>query len=435
MENNAAKGKRTTDAQSRYRWVMVVASFCAFVMAYSGAYSFGVFLRPLREDFGWTTAATSAAFSLLMFSYCTLGILSGLAVDKFGPRTTTSWGGLFMGLGLLLTSQIQSRWHIYMTYGLLIGPGMSTAYTPLLTTVSRWFRKRRGLALGIVTAGAGLSSLIVPPIASFLISTSGWRSAYLILGIAVGSAMITIAMFLREAPYPIGIPLHDQRVSETVHKGGNGAGVKKQIPDSGAAGFSLGKALRGRAFWLLGVMQLMSGFGLQMMLAHVVPFAQESLKVSPMVAATVLSTIGAASIAGKLIMGSASDRIGNKRALTITTSIEGIMIVGLLISSSPWMLYLSAGIFGFGYGGHVPQFPALTGEIFGVARMGTIMGTNTIFYGVGGALGPVLAGYIFDASGKYTYAFLSASAAMLLTAALTFLLENPKQRDTAEAFQ
>jgi MFS family permease len=396
--------------------VLVIASLFVSLMAFSGASSFGVFLSPLREDFGWTTAVTSSAYSLLMFSYCALGIVCGSAVDRFGPRITVGFGGLFLGLGLLLTSQINTPWQIYLTYGALIGPGMSTSYSPLLTTISRWFTRRRGLALGIVLAGSGLSGLITPPLVSYLILIYGWRSSYVIMGMAAGSIIIAAAMFLNKAPIQTEISSDTKMPSDR-----NRGNIKR----SDERDFSLRKALCTKTFWLLGLILFMVGFGLQMVLVHIIPHVQNNFRVSPMNAATVLSTIGAASIAGKLVMGAASDRIGKRAALAICALIEGMMIIGLL-NSRLWMVYIIAGIYGFGYGGHVPQFPALMGEFFGLQRMGTILGAATIFYGLGAALGPFLGGHIFDTTGKYAGAFTLGAIAMFFAAGLTAFLKRPK---------
>jgi MFS transporter, OFA family, oxalate/formate antiporter len=416
MQNDPLESAQRPELWSFHSWTVVIASFFVSVMAYGGSYCFGVFLKPLREVFGWTTAATSGAFSLLMFSYCALGIFSGLAVDRFGPRTTVSIGGFLMGLGFLLTSRMTTLWHIYATYGLLIGPGLSTAYSPLLTTISRWFARWRGLALGIVTAGGGVGSFILPPCISYLISKHGWRLSYFVLGSVVGVTLITAAFFLKKAPS------HTGRAMEREYRSGK---IRGDPIISDAAGLSLRTVFGTRSFWLLCLMNLMVGFGLQMVIVHVVPYAQEGLRFSPMISAIVLSTLGAGSILGKLTMGAASDRIGPQKALAIATTIEGVMIIGIMNSSRVWMLYLFTGVFGFGYGGHVPQFPGLVSRLFGLRRMGTILGTQSILYGVGGAIGPFLAGHLFDRTGSYMNAFALGSMAMFLTAASTFFLKRP----------
>jgi MFS family permease len=412
-----------------YGWLVVAASFFVAAAAYGGAYSFGIFFKPLREDFGWTSAATSGAFSLYILFYCLVAPLSGWAVDRFGPRITIGLGGLFIGSGLLLTSQVNALWQIYLTYGLILGSGMSTAYGPMLTTVSRWFTKRRGLALGIVTAGIGAGILIISPLATYLISAYGWKLSYIILGPVVGAIVMIAALLLRKDPSAIGMATDGNMLSEISYQDKNSKDLEGNNIIRDNKEFSFGEAVGTKTFWLLCVMHGTTGFGLQIMLLHIVPYVQEGPKLHPMIAATVFSTIGVASIIGRLIAGAASDYIGRKMALAIATFIEGVMIIGLMSSSSASMLYLFAAVFGFGYGGHVPQFPALTGELFGLSRMGTILGTNAVFYGIGGALGVFLAGHIFDTTGSYLIAFSLAAITMILTAAIALLLKKPKLKE------
>jgi len=417
-----------------YGWVVVIASFFVAMMAYGGAYSYGVFLRPLRQDFGWTAAATSGAFSFYVLSYCSLSILSGWAVDRFGPQITTGLGGLFMGLGLFFSSQVNSLWHIYMTYGLLIGAGMSTVYSPILTTITRWFTERRGLALGIVTSGIGVGILVIPLFASYLISIHGWRISYLIIGPIIGGIIVTASFFMKKGLSQRGKASEERIFLDKVDKGNNGKeGIRRYEIASDVIGLSIREAAGTKTFWLLSSMNLLVGVTQLMIMVHFVPYVQEGFKLSPIIVATLLSSIGAVSIAGRLIMGAASDYIGRKRALAISTSIQGVMIIGFIFSSSVWMLYLSAAFYGFGYGGNTPQFPALTGELFGLRRMGTILGTQTIFYGIGGALGPLLAGHLFDATDSYINAFALAAIAMLLTATFTLFLKKPQKVSSSGA--
>jgi len=314
-----------------------------------------------------------------------------------------------------------------MTYGLLIGAGMSTVYSPLLTTVTRWFSKRRGLALGIVMAGVGVGILVISPFASYLIIKYGWRTSYLIMGPVIGGIIITAAWFLRKDPSQKGMVPNGKRISEILDKENDtGEIIKGNDPASDITGLSLGESVGTKAFWILCIMNLLTGIGPQIIFVHIVPYVLKDLKVSLIIGATILSCIGGASIAGRLITGAASDYIGRKSALAISTAIEGVMIIGIAASSSAWMLYLFATIYGFGYGGHTTQFPAMTGEFFGLRRMGTILGATSILYGVGGALGPYLAGLMFDKSGSYTNGFILGAIAMLLTAGFTFLLKKPK---------
>ena len=413
----------TTIKRSRglfYGWIIVTAGFLVSIITYGGGFSFGVFLTPFRESFGWTSAAVSVAYSLSMFFYAGLAIFAGWGVDKYGPKKITMLGGLLLGLGLLLTSRVNTLWQLYVAYG-LIGTGMCPAYTPLMTTVSRWFVKRRGLALGVFSTGIGVGPLIAAPLASYLISTSGWRFAYLVLGSAAG-LIIAAALLLKRSPEEIG----ELPYGETYNANIPPPKTKESKVTSEFSEFSLKEALNTKAFWLLASIFLMVGMGMQMVLAHVVAYSM-GRGMSPITAATMLSIISGASIAGRVIMGLVSDRIGRKKAFAICVFTEGVMIFWLIGASNAWMLFTFGAIWGFSYGGHSPQFPALIGETFGLRYMGAILGAATFFWGVGSALGPVVAGHILDITGSYSNAFIIGGVVTSLAAAVSFLLKRPER--------
>lgn len=398
-----------------YGWVIVAASFLVAATTYGASYSFGVFLPSFRESLGATSAAISGAYSLAMFLNMTSGIFAGWGVDKYGPRVTTVLGGLLLGVGLLLTSRVSTVWQLYLTYT-LIGIAMSSNYAPLMTTVSQWFIRRRGLAVGITSAGMGSGLLIMAPVVSYLISSQGWRFAFLVLA-STSVLILAAALVLKRSPaptsrfssgeghHPVPQPKADQAVPE-------------------GAGLSPREAMGTRAFWLMATVYFMIGIGHQMVMVHLVAYSQGK-GIPLFTAAAVLSTVSGVSIAGRIIMGFASDWVGRKRTLAICLATEGIMIFWLIGAASPGMLFLFAGIFGFAYGGHVPQLPALTRETFGLAHMGAMLGAVSFFWGVGAAIGPTLAGYVVDVTGSYSSAFIIGGIAMLLAATAGALVRKP----------
>ena len=399
-----------------YGWVIVGTCFFVISITFGAHYSFGIFLNHFRESLRATAASVSGAYSIAVFFYVAFGVPAGWVGDRFGPKITTLLGGVFLGLGLVLTSQVKTVWQLYISYG-LVGIGMSPNYSPLMSMISKWFIKRRGLALGITTTGMGAGPLIMAPIASYLIAKTGWRNVYLIL--ASTAALILPASFLLK-----GSP--DQRDKPTERKSPQG-NVHPVKPDdrgklSHTGGFSLGEALKTKVFWLIASIYLMIGLCLHMVMAHVVAYSQRQ-GLPPLTASAVLSTIGGFSIAGRMIMGLISDWIGRQRALAICMGFEGIMIFWLIGASSPWMFFLFAIVFGFFFGGHVPQMPALVGDNLGLAHMGVILGAASLFWGLGGIIGPVLAGYFVDTTGSYSSAFTVGGLAMLLGSAISLLME------------
>lgn len=413
-------GTDTTANSVGYAWVVLGACFLITILTYAGTYSFGLFFNPLRAEFGWSSAQTSGIFSLFLFCYCLFGIFTGFAVDRFGPRIITVAGGLCLGSGFVLSGMVQELWQIYLSYGLLAGAGMSSVYGPLLTTASRWFRRKQGLALGVVSSGIGLGTFIGPPIYGHLISTYGWRFSYLAGGIAIGSIMVLLSLLLRKDPVQAAERPEERRESKAERGSRRTSGVDE---------WSAWEVICTKPFWLFSTIFIMVGFGLQMMLAHLVPYMQEAHRLSPSAAAAVFSVIGAASAAGRLIMGGVSDYLGTRKSLALSMALEGVAVILILLSTHQWMLYLSGVLFGFGYGGHAPQFPAIIRELFGMKRMGRNLGLQQIFYGGGAFLGPLMAGWMFDRAGNYVIPFLTAAGVLMLAGWLSLMLKRPAHWD------
>jgi MFS family permease len=180
MENNKGVYQPPkTKPRFFYGYFVVTAAFFILVVSFGPYSAFGLFLNPLIAEFGWTRALTSGAFSLSMFIYGLLGIVVGGLTDRFGPRLVVTLCGLLIGLGYLLTSMVSTLWQLYLFFGIIAGVGMSGVWVPQMSSVARWFVKRRSLMTGIVIAGTGISQLIAPPIISRLIAVYDWRTSYI----------------------------------------------------------------------------------------------------------------------------------------------------------------------------------------------------------------------------------------------------------------
>ncbi len=205
------------------------------MLAMWGSYiAFGVFFKPMANEFGWSRAMTSGAFSMAMAVQGVFAIGAGALNDRFGPRIIMTVCGLLVGAGYLLMSQLGSLWQLYLFYGIVIGLGMSGHYIPILSTVARWFVAKRTLITGIVLTGAGLGTLAAPPIATLLIAALDWRTSYIIMGVVVLVVVTSSAQLLRRDPAQIG----------KVPYGENSAPQEPVRSESGA--FSLKEAVRTR---------------------------------------------------------------------------------------------------------------------------------------------------------------------------------------------
>lgn len=263
---------------------------------------------------------------------------------------------------------------------------------------------------GVMKVGTGASLMIMPLVASGLILNYGWSTSYLILGGAASVFIVLAAQFLRRDPSQKGLlPYGAEEASA------NGLNAAAE------AGFSLREAVRTRQFWMFCAICLLTYFSVDTVIVHIIPYGIE-LGISAANAATVLATIGGTSMVGRVIMGGAGDRLGSRLAIRICFPVIAITLVWLQFSGELWMLYLFAGVYGFVHGGFFALLSPLVAELFGTSAHGVIFGV-VIFSGtIGGALGPVLVGYIFDVTGGYQLGFLISALLMVGSFILALLL-------------
>ncbi|MFC1901885.1 MFS transporter [Chloroflexota bacterium] len=381
-----------TGPQSSYGYVVVVAAFFAvFMLTFHNTY--GIFFKPMIAEFGWTRALTSGAFALSNFMRGLAGILMGGISDRVGARTVLTLCGFLMGLGYLLMSQINNAGQLYILYAVLIGLGGSGVWIPTMSTVAKWFTKRRSLMTGIVITGLNIGTIVMPPLVNWLISIYDWRITYVIMGGAVLVIFVSAAQFLRRAPTQMR-PSH--------HGGSEGAEGKLK---SGTEGFSLREAVCTNQFWLATGMGFCAGFWRISIIIHIVPHATD-LGISAANSANILAAIGGVSILGSVIGGAVSDRFGGRQAYIISFILMSAASFWLLQAKATGMLYVFAIIFGLGSGSCSPLMSPLIAKIFGLRSHGMIFGAANFTYTIGAALGPFLTGYIFDVSGSYQLAFL-----------------------------
>ena len=380
------------EARFFYGYIIVASAFLILVLTIGVNFTFGVFLSVLLDEFSWTRAIASGAFSLNLALTGLIGVVAGKMTDQYGPRIVATVCGVLLGLGYLLMSQATTLWHLYLFFGAIVGIGMSTSQTPLPSTIARWFFKRRGMMTGIAVMGIGVGMLVMPPAVSWLISSYGWRTSYMVIGITVLILIVLAAQFLRRDPSQIGkLPY--------------GMNELEEEGDLQKAGFSLQEAVCKRQFWLFTVAMFFVALCTGAVMIHIVIHATD-LGISTANAVIILMVIGGTSIAGRVVMGVTSDRIGNKRALIICFILISAAFFWILIARELWMLYLFAVIFGFSHSGTHTLVSPTVAELFGLSSHGVIFGCIVLGVTLGIATGPVVTGYIFDITSSYQLAFL-----------------------------
>jgi len=391
-----------------YGYIVVAAAALVLFVFSSNLFVFGIFFKPMVNEFGWSRALTSGAFSLAWVVRGALGIIMGSLNDRLGPRLLATVCGIMMGAGYLLMAQVHSVWQFYLFYVGIIGIG-SGLYVPMVSTVARWFTNRRGLMTGLVVAGGGLGALVSPPLADLLITTYDWRISYVIFGCAALVIIVAADQFLRRDPEQKGlVPYGEIKRTEGEL-------------DSGRRGLSLKGAVCTRQYWLLNWVLFCIGYCAHTIAVHIVPHATD-MGISSANAAIILAMVGGMPILGRIVHGTSADRIGYKRGIMIGMSLVSACLLWLIFAGETWMLYVFAVVFGLSWCVGMLSSP-LIAELFGLKSHGAIMGLTTISYSAGAAVGPYIAGHIFDVTGSYQIAFMLitviAVSGLVITALIT----------------
>jgi MFS family permease len=401
-----------------YGYTIVGAAAFSMVLIFSVHYSFGVFFLPLLKEFGWSRAATAGAFSLVWIAQGLLAVVMGGLNDRFGPRLVLTACGILIGTGYLLISQVHAIWHLYLFYGVIVGAGLGGTFVPLTSTTARWFIARRGVMTGVVTAGVGVGALIGPPISSALISGYNWRTSYIILGSVTLIGVTVAAQFLRRDPAQLGLRPYGEAASTSLAS----SQAASRRPGGHSHGLSLREAAHTWQFWILCAVFLCYGFSLSAVLLHLTPHAV-GIGIAASDAAWLVAVIGGASVVGKVLLGSAVDRIGTQRVYLISFVLLAASLASLALITEFRALTMFAVVFGFAYGGLAAAHAPIVAWLFGLKQHGLIFGVSFNGWTVGCALGPIVAGHLFDATGSYRTAFLACAGLSVLGLVLTSILK------------
>ena len=393
-----------------YGYIILSACFLIQGIGVGTFVAFGVFFKPLLAEFGWSRATISGASSLAFLLMGFLGILVGNLNDKFGPRIVMVVTGVFYGSGHFLLSQLNSVWQLYLFFGLVVGIGLSSIDVIALTTTTRWFVRRRGMMTGLVKVGTGAGQLIMPLLASIFIIDYGWRYAYIFIGIIVLVFVIGAGQLLRRDPGQMG-----------------------QLPDGGRepatgqldrseGGLSLQEALRSGQFWIVCVISFLAGYCMLTIMVHIVAHATD-IGIDQIKSAGVLSTIGGVSMVGRLSIGIAIDRIGSKKSVIMCFILLITSFFWLLVAGEMWMLYIFAMVYGVAHGGFFTVISPIVADLFGIGSHGVLFGIVAFSLTFGGAIGPVMAGHIFDIARSYQLVFLILAGVGIAGLFLTLFLK------------
>jgi len=401
-------------------WYIVGAAFFVLAINYGSRYCFGVFVKPLATDYGWSRSVISLGASLNMFVYSACAVVIGRMVDRIAPRWIVTGGAVIAAVSFILTAFVQEPWQFYLVYGLLLGIGSSgLGVVAINSSVAKWFIRKRGTALGITTMGVSFGTVALTPLAGVIVKDFNWQTGFLVLGIItlVIGVSLSQLFFRKIRPEDHGmLPDGETRPELVVRIDATPEPVRMRFGDMcGDKRFQVLALSFG-----LAVMVLMTVF------VHQVAFAIDQ-GIDRVLAASSLAALGLAGFVGQFFFGWLSDRIRDPKYasfLGMAFMLAGLVV--LLQVTSARGLFFYAVIFGFGYGSLAPLAPILLADRFGRHVLGSVYGFFTLFLGIGGSIGPYLAGLMYDRFGSYTYVWQAEIVIMTFVAAYILTLK-PKE--------
>ena len=404
---------------SRGAWLTLGGAFAAFTVGAGIMHSYTVFLVAFIEEFQWSRAETSIAYSVSQLVAGASSPLVGGLVDRLGPRRLLLLDGGLLLLGLLGSAFVSALWQIILLYGIIMTIGANclglVAFVPLL---SRYFVRRRGMAVSILQSANGFGRAASAPLVQFLISTLGWRATYLVQAAFIAAAVPLLAVIFRRASrYPVS--------AEPARSSSAAAAAPTT-----SASWTLAEAMRTPHFWLLFAVYLFTGLGSFLVSLHQLAFAVDR-GFDKLYAAGVLGSGAFLAIAGTIVTGTLSDYIGRELSAILAYGVSILGVVCALLITSPdqhLLLWLHACFFGLTWGARGPAITAKTADLFPGSQLGTILGVITIGSGIGSAAGAWGAGWIFDLTGSYRLAFLLSILFYLCGCVAFWALRRPPVR-------
>jgi len=387
-----------------YGWLVVLAA-CLGVMAGFGSlfvYTFAVFLKPLSMEFGWSRAAISLGFG---FAAVTLGLISpllGRLIDRFGPRRIILPCMTVFGFAIASLALLRSElWEFYGTCIVLGLVGNGAAHLAYSRSISTWFQRRLGMALALVMLGAGLGAMILPVFAQAIISSAGWRSAYLSLGCLA---------------FLLGLPLSWRYIRER-------GLVQQESHPADHSGMTWQQGLRSYAFWIIVVVLLVGSISMNGAITQLSALLTDR-GISPSGAALCASVLGGSSLIGRIGVGWLLDRFFGARVAFVLTLMSATGIFLLARANAFPTGCIAAALIGVGAGGEAAITPYLLTRYFGLRAFSTLYGLTWTFYAAAGAIGPIILGRTFDSTGSYASLLVALAVVLSFAAAMNLLLPN-----------
>jgi MFS family permease len=381
---------------SPYRWVIVAAGGLIGCIAMGALFALPIFLAPMAEATGWSRTGISGAMTIAFLAMAVSSLFWGSLSDRFGPRLIVLVGAGMMIAALYFSSVVTSLLAFQLLFGLLGGVAVAAFFAPLMAAVTGWFNTQRGLAVSLVSAGIGIAPLTMTPLSAWLVANYDWRFSMQVIALITAVIVLPATFLLRRPP-----------ALEQQPAGGPAAAMPADDVDR--SGMTVKQALTSPPFIILALTNFFCCATHSGPIFHTVSYAIVC-GIPAVLAATIYSVEGVTGMFGRIGFGVVADKFGAKNVLVWGLLLQAFGALGYFFSSTLWMFYAAAGIFGFIYAGIMPLYAVLARENFPLRMMGTIIGGTSMAGSLGMASGPVLGGWLYDTTGSYGGLYLTSFA-------------------------
>lgn len=382
------------------RWLVLFGAILLQICM-GAIYSWSLFNQPLMDKFGWDKSAVVLTFSIAIFFFALSTLISGRLQDKKGPRLVATIGGVLYGAGLMLSSLATTLPMLYLTYGVLAGSGVGFAYVCPISTLAKWFPKKKGLITGIAVGAFGGGSLIFKSVIQSLIISVGVSSTFFYLGVIFMVMAVIGAQFL-------AVP----EASAT-----NQVKVVASTND-----FSMKQMVKTKEFYLIFIMFLFGCMSGLLVIGLAKDIGVQLAGLSPVVAANAVSLIALFNAGGRIILGGLSDKLGRIRVIFMMFAITAVsMLIMSMVALNYFLFFACLAGIAFTYGGFLAVFPTLTGEFYGSKNVGANYGIVYQAYGIAALVGPIIVASL----GGLKPTFMVAAILAIIGGAMTFMVKTP----------
>ena len=376
--------------------------------------------KPMISEFGWSRSSLSLAFFLHMTVFAFTITVAGRFYDRYGPKWVILLATLFLAFGYTLISTVMVLWQFYLYYGVLAAIGLGGTSVPLMATITtKWFERRRGLAVSISLGGNCLGQFALIPLFTLFALHFGWRTSFFLIGVIMLVVNTALALLvLRGDPKHLGYTPYGSEKEEATRRP---ISSDLQEYDMG-----LKEAMQTPSFWFFLTFMFICGCGDFIVVTHLIPYVTD-FGISPSTGGNMLAWFGFMSLVGILIAGPASDRVGCKIPIVLTFLLRVLAFLLILRYQSLVSFYVFSLAFGLTYFVTAPLTPILVSRLYGVSHVGYIAGCLTTLHHIGGGFWAYVGGWVFDQTGSYRLAFILSAVISLVAAFCALLVSERRQ--------